>query len=117
MTKFYVTAVFLFALLFCGSTAFSQTAAPTKIVCYATPPPQGPLYVLVFKKKTRYTMDGKVIGSIVNPNTIKSINIQKDAKATAIYGSRAANGVVIIEIDKKHARKEYNRLKPHLDKF
>lgn len=33
----------------------------------------------------------------MNPNDIKSIDILKDAAATAIYGSRGANGVVIIK--------------------
>lgn len=32
----------------------------------------------------------------INPNDIESINVLKDASATAIYGSRASNGVVII---------------------
>lgn len=32
----------------------------------------------------------------INPNDIENIEILKDASATAIYGSRAANGVVII---------------------
>lgn len=32
----------------------------------------------------------------INPNDIESIEILKDASATAIYGARAANGVVII---------------------
>jgi TonB-linked SusC/RagA family outer membrane protein len=32
----------------------------------------------------------------LNPNDIESIDILKDASATAIYGSRAANGVVMI---------------------
>jgi len=32
----------------------------------------------------------------INPNDIESISILKDASATAIYGSRASNGVVII---------------------
>jgi TonB-linked SusC/RagA family outer membrane protein len=32
----------------------------------------------------------------LNPNDIQSINVLKDASATAIYGSRGANGVVII---------------------
>lgn len=34
--------------------------------------------------------------SALNPNDIESINVLKDASATAIYGSRGANGVVII---------------------
>ncbi len=32
----------------------------------------------------------------INPNDIESIDILKDASATAIYGSRASNGVIII---------------------
>jgi len=34
--------------------------------------------------------------STINPNDIESMNILKDASATAIYGSRASNGVIII---------------------
>lgn len=34
--------------------------------------------------------------SSLNPDDIKSINVLKDASATAIYGSRGSNGVVII---------------------
>ncbi|NKI26114.1 SusC/RagA family TonB-linked outer membrane protein [Arenibacter sp. 6A1] len=34
--------------------------------------------------------------SFLNPNDIESMSILKDASATAIYGSRGANGVVII---------------------
>lgn len=33
----------------------------------------------------------------INPNDIKSVTVLKDASATAIYGSRASNGVIIIE--------------------
>lgn len=35
--------------------------------------------------------------SFINPNDIESISVLKDASATAIYGSRGANGVVIIQ--------------------
>jgi TonB-linked SusC/RagA family outer membrane protein len=43
-------------------------------------------------------IDGFPAGSIndVNPNDIESIEVLKDASASAIYGTRAANGVVII---------------------
>lgn len=34
--------------------------------------------------------------NFINPNDIESISVLKDASATAIYGSRGANGVVII---------------------
>ncbi len=38
--------------------------------------------------------------SLINPNDIASFTILKDASATAIYGSRAANGVIIITTKK-----------------
>jgi TonB-linked SusC/RagA family outer membrane protein len=38
--------------------------------------------------------------SIINPGDIQSIDILKDADATAIYGSRAANGVILITTKK-----------------
>ena len=34
--------------------------------------------------------------SLINPNDIESMTILKDANATAIYGSRASNGVILI---------------------
>lgn len=33
----------------------------------------------------------------INPNDIESIDVLKDASASAIYGARAANGVIIIK--------------------
>ncbi|MFV0506404.1 MAG: SusC/RagA family TonB-linked outer membrane protein [Bacteroidales bacterium] len=45
-----------------------------------------------------YIIDGIYMSSMdfINPNDIESVNVLKDASAAAIYGSRAANGVVII---------------------
>jgi len=45
-----------------------------------------------------YVVDGIPIGTScnINPADIESMSILKDASATAIYGSRGANGVVII---------------------
>ncbi|MDN5205635.1 TonB-dependent receptor [Fulvivirgaceae bacterium BMA10] len=45
-----------------------------------------------------YVVDGIFVGDIssVNPADIEKIDILKDASATAVYGSRGANGVVII---------------------
>src|SRR6266498_169698 len=45
-----------------------------------------------------YVVDG-VIGvnaNLLNPNDIASLEVLKDASATAIYGARGANGVIII---------------------
>ncbi len=41
------------------------------------------------------TSDGMGLAHI-NPNDIASIDVLKDASATAIYGSRGANGVILI---------------------
>jgi TonB-linked SusC/RagA family outer membrane protein len=46
-----------------------------------------------------YIVDGIQYGTSnidINPNDIESIEILKDASSTAIYGSRGANGVIII---------------------
>lgn len=44
---------------------------------------------------TNTSAAGNVLSNL-NPNDIESIDILKDAAATAIYGSRAANGVLIV---------------------
>lgn len=44
----------------------------------------------------RYQAGTQSILNSFNPNDIESIDVLKDASATAIYGSRAANGVILI---------------------
>jgi TonB-linked SusC/RagA family outer membrane protein len=44
----------------------------------------------------------------INPNDIESIEVLKDASSTAIYGSRASNGVVLITTKKGSAGKAPN---------
>ncbi|WP_086594691.1 SusC/RagA family TonB-linked outer membrane protein [Hymenobacter crusticola] len=59
-----------------------------------------PLYVVDgFPLPTAVDGNGNATGtelSTINPNDIESIDVLKDASATAIYGVRAANGVVLI---------------------
>ncbi|TRX21248.1 TonB-dependent receptor [Flavobacterium franklandianum] len=45
-----------------------------------------------------YIVDGVPVGNIdyLNPSDIESIDVLKDAASAAIYGSRAANGVVLV---------------------
>ena len=53
-----------------------------------------------------YVVDGVIIGETIrdfSPNDIESLQVLKDASAAAIYGARAANGVVIITT--KHGKK------------
>jgi len=60
-----------------------------------------PLYVV-----DGFTLDNSGIGvannplNFINSNDIESIEVLKDASATAIYGSRAANGVIVITTKK-----------------
>ncbi len=53
-----------------------------------------PLYVI-----DGFPVEGPETAGI-NPDDIESITVLKDASATAIYGSRAANGVIVIETKK-----------------
>ncbi len=47
-------------------------------------------------------VDGQIRGSLsdINPEEIESMDVQKDAAATAIYGARASNGVIIVTTKK-----------------
>ncbi len=49
-----------------------------------------------------YVVDGVQVGNIdyLNPSDIESVDILKDAASAAIYGSRAANGVVLVTTKK-----------------
>ena len=62
-----------------------------------------------------YVIDGVVVGkgadnasimeswnplSSIDPNAIESVNVLKDASATALYGSRGANGVILVNTKK-----------------
>lgn len=76
-----------------------------------TPGVNEPLYVIdgipVFPddgKKVNGGGAGNVL-NMINPNDIKSIEVLKDAASAAIYGARAANGVVIITTKKGVAGK------------
>lgn len=59
-----------------------------------------------------YVVPPSIIGSngfnplnIISPDMIESIDVLKDADATALYGSRAANGVILIATKKAKAGK------------
>jgi len=71
----------------------------------------GPLYVIdgtiydVNSITPAYTSYNAITGaaattnplSLINPNDIESIDVLKDASASAIYGARAGNGVIIVK--------------------
>ena len=59
-----------------------------------------PLYVIdgvpVVSGNYNYAGDDGNVLSTINPNNIESMTVLKDASAASIYGSRAANGVILI---------------------
>ncbi|MCR8894762.1 TonB-dependent receptor [Bacteroides sp. ET336] len=59
-----------------------------------------------------FVLDGAPISSTVfnslNPNDIESITVLKDAASTSIYGSRAANGVIVITSKKGKLNQDAN---------
>ena len=71
-----------------------------------------PLYVVDGVPMEGYTGDNGNALSGINPSDITSMEILKDASATAIYGSRASNGVILITTKRgvagKPMRIEYN---------
>ncbi len=77
---------------------------------------QDPLYVIdgvpassgnLSDLASSYNASGNSILSSINPSDIESLTVIKDAAAASLYGSRAANGVVIITTKKgKYGRTE-----------
>jgi len=61
-----------------------------------------PLYVIdgVIQRENPANANGPSAGSNINPADIASIDVLKDAAATAIYGASAAGGVIIITTKK-----------------
>lgn len=65
-----------------------------------------------------YVIDGQIGGDIstISPNDIESIEVLKDASATAIYGSRGSTGVVIITTKLGHEGKPRIDINPWVKK-
>ncbi len=59
-----------------------------------------PLYVIDGIAISGNTSDNSSVLASINPSDITNIEVLKDASATAIYGSRASNGVVLITTKK-----------------
>ena len=79
------------------SSSDGQPGAPPKITIRgnnSVTQDNSPLYVI-----DGFPIEGPNLGSI-NPQDIESIEVLKDASATAIYGARGANGVIMITTKK-----------------
>lgn len=79
---------------------------------------RGPLYVvdgIIIEQGDFFTLastgdyNGPDVLSQINPNDIESVSVLKDASATAVYGSRGSNGVIVIKTKRgKIGRTEIN---------
>ncbi len=67
------------------------------------------------QKDPLFVIDGIVIGNsslnLIDPKQIESVIVLKDASATALYGSRGANGVIIIKTKNGISKKELRKIK------
>ncbi|MCZ4224477.1 TonB-dependent receptor plug domain-containing protein [Pedobacter rhodius] len=97
-----------------GFNSYAQAEPTIRLRCSATISDNQPLWIMVFKKKN-YVLKNEFTNAI-NPNTIEKLDVLKDAAATALYGVRAANGVIVVTIKKTESVKEYKRLKLYLTK-
>ena len=52
------------------------------------------------------TSDGEMRLSDLNPDDIESVTVLKDAAAAAVYGSRAANGVILVQTKRAQANQK-----------
>lgn len=52
------------------------------------------------------TSDGEMRLSDLNPDDIESVSILKDAAAAAVYGARAANGVILVQTKRSSGNKK-----------
>ena len=65
---------------------------------------------LTGNNKPLFVIDGILYDELpanINPDMLVDITVLKDAEATAIYGSRAANGVILISTNSKSVRTQF----------
>ena len=84
-----------------GSNSFSSSEPLYVIdgIPFTSPPPTGASAGVTSQQSTNAL-------AYINPQDIASLEVLKDASATAIYGARGANGVVLIQTKKGQAGKD-----------
>lgn len=81
-----------------GIGSISANATPLYVID-GIPINSGNLSQIVADQRTNPTSESDIL-STINPNDIATVTILKDASAASIYGSRAANGVILITTKK-----------------
>ena len=79
------------------TTAGGEVGGDTRITIRGTGSISGTSAPLVVVDGIALGTDPDLLGSI-DPNNVESIEVLKDASSTAIYGSRGANGVIIVTL-------------------
>lgn len=79
------------------STAGGEVGGDTNILIRGTGSISGTSAPLIVVDGVALGTDQDLLGSI-DPNNIESLEVLKDASSTAIYGSRGANGVIIVTL-------------------
>ncbi len=84
-----------------GTSSFPVTTSGTQLKGNYTNDPNVPLFILDgFETNLEKVFD-------MDMNRVESVTILKDASAKSLYGSKAANGVVVIETKKLAGDKQY----------
>jgi TonB-dependent SusC/RagA subfamily outer membrane receptor len=110
--KILPTIICLFLLLniALGQQANNRPSDSSKIIYLDRASPakgyNAPLYI-IDDKESPVSLQNSAFNNI-NPNDILSISVLKDAAASGHYGSKAANGVIII-ITKLYAKQQYQK--------
>lgn len=70
----------------------SEDISETVVAGYGSQAPASPLYIVNGEPMEEWEVNS------IDPNYIKSIDVLKDASAASIYGSRGANGVIMVTL-------------------
>lgn len=89
-------------LIIRGQSSIESSAIPLYIVD-GVPYNASPQFSNLTATVSIYSSGGPSPLAVIPPEEIQSIDILKDADATAIYGTRGANGVVLITTKKHHS--------------
>ncbi len=113
--KTYLPVIILFYFLVALTCRNVHAQEPLRNLppSYIIKASSGP-WCLVLINNRHYAIECGLIDSLIKPKSIRSLKVEKDAAVAAIYGYRAGNGIVIIEIEKRNWKSEFPRLKPYL---
>ena len=108
MTKFLLLHLLLLSQLSFSQSPDIAKALTGKLVCFVAEPAKDSLPRIRMRcggkvqtnHQPLYIVDGEVsegdLLRTLNPNDIETITVLKNAVAAALYGSRAANGVIVV---------------------